>query len=74
MTEEEISQLVKLYYDEFIELILIDIIKYSDKNLLPMLLDHLQNSEIKEEVNTALSKIRDSKINNILDERPEKLC
>jgi len=74
MTEEEISQLVKLYYDEFIELILIDIIKYSDKNLLPMLLDHLQNSKIKEEVNTALSKIRDSKINNILDERPEKLC
>ena len=75
MCEEEISKLLNLDYDEFIELILIELVKHSDEcNLLPTLLEHLQNSNIKDDINNVLSKIRDSKINSILDERPEKLC
>ena len=38
------------------------------------LIEHLQNSDIKDDINNVLSKIRDSKINSILDERPEKFC
>lgn len=74
ITEEDISNLFNLDYDEFIESILIELVKYSDNNnLLPMLLEHLQNSNTKDDINKVLSKIRDSKINSILDERPEKL-
>lgn len=74
ITEEDISNLFNLDYDEFIEYILIELVKYSDNNnLLPMLLEHLQNSNTKDDINKVLSKIRDSKINSILDERPEKL-
>ena len=75
ITEEDISNFLNLDYDEFIESILIELVKNSDnKKLLPDLLDHLQNSDIKDDINNVLSKIRDSKINNILDERPEKFC
>ena len=75
ITEEDISKFINLDYDEFIESILIELVKHSDnKKLLPDLLDHLQNSDIKDDINNVLSKIRDSKINNILDERPEKFC
>jgi hypothetical protein len=75
ITEEDISNLVNLDYDEFIESILTELVKYSDNNnLLPDLLEHLQKSDIKDDINQVLSKIRDSKINSILDERPKKLC
>ena len=75
ITEEDISEFINLDYDEFIESILIELVKHSDnKKLLPDLLEHLQNSDIKDYINNVLSKIRDSKINNILDERPEKFC
>jgi hypothetical protein len=75
ITEENISNLLNLDYDEFMESILIELVKHSDSNnLLPELLEHLQNSDIKDDINQVLSKIRDSKINTILDERPEKLC
>jgi 23S rRNA maturation-related 3'-5' exoribonuclease YhaM len=75
ITEEDISNLINLDYDEFIEAILIELVKHSDNNnLLPMLLEHLQNSDIKDDINQVLSKIRDSKINSILDERSKKLC
>ena len=75
ITEEDISEFINLDYDEFIESILIELVKHSDnKKLLPDLLEHLQNSDIKYDINNVLSKIRDSKINNILDERPEKFC
>jgi hypothetical protein len=75
ITEEDISNLVNLDYDEFIEAILIELVKHSDnKKLLIDLLEHLQNSDIKDDINNVLSKIRDSKIKSILDERPEKLC
>jgi len=75
ITEEDISNFLNLDYDEFIESILIELVKHSDnKKLLPDLLDHLQNSDIKDDINNVLSKIRDSKINTILDERPEKFC
>ena len=75
ITEEDISNLVNLDYDEFIESILTELVIYSDNNnLLPDLLEHLQKSDIKDDINQVLSKIRDSKINSILDERPKKLC
>ena len=75
ITEEDISKFINLDYDGFIESILIELVKHSDnKKLLPDLLDHLQNSDIKDDINNVLSKIRDSKINSILDERPEKFC
>lgn len=75
ITEEDISKFINLDYYGFIESILIELVKHSDnKKLLPDLLDHLQNSDIKDDINNVLSKIRDSKINSILDERPEKFC
>ena len=75
ITEQDISNFLNLDYDKFIESILVELVKHSDENnLLPELLDHLQNSDIKDDINNVLSKIRDSKINNILDERPEKFC
>ena len=75
ITEEDISKFINLDYDGFIESILIELVKHSDnKKLLPDLLEHLQNSDIKDDINNVLSKIRDSKINNILDERSEKFC
>jgi len=75
ITVEDISKFINLDYDEFIESILVELVKHSEnKKLLPDLLDHLQNSDIKDDINNVLSKIRDSKINSILDERPEKFC
>jgi hypothetical protein len=75
ITEEDISNFINLDYDKFIESILVELVKYSyNKKLLPDLLEHLQNSDIKDDINQVLSKIRDSKINTILDERPEKFC
>ena len=75
ITEEDISNILNVDYDEFIESILVELVKHSDtKKLLPDLLEHLQNSDIKDDINNVLSKIRDSKINSILDERPEKFC
>jgi len=75
ITEEDISNFINLDYDKFIESILVELVKHSDDmKLLPDLLEHLQNSDIKDDINNVLSKIRDSKINSILDERPEKFC
>jgi len=75
ITEEDISNFLNLDYDEFIESILVELVKHSDtKKLLPDLIEHLQNSDIKDDINNVLSKMRDSKINSILDERPEKFC
>jgi 23S rRNA maturation-related 3'-5' exoribonuclease YhaM len=75
ITEEDISNFINLDYDKFIESILVELVKHSDnKKLLPDLLEHLQNSDIKDDINQVLSKIRDSKINSILDERHEKFC
>jgi hypothetical protein len=75
ITEEDISNFINLDYDKFIESILVELVKHSDnKKLLPDLLEHLQNSDIKDDINNVLSKIRDSKINSILDERPKKFC
>ena len=75
ITEQDISNFLNLDYDKFIESLLVELVKHSDENnLLPELLDHLQNSDIKDDINNVLSKIRDSKINSILDERSEKLC
>jgi len=75
ITEKDISNFINLDYDEFIQSILVELVKHSDDmKLLPDLLEHLQNSDIKDDINNVLSKIRDSKINSILDERPEKFC
>ena len=66
ITEEDISEFINLDYDEFIESILIELVKHSDnKKLLPDLLEHLQNSDIKDDINNVLSKIRDSKLKEL---------
>ena len=40
-----------------------------DDVLLTELISHLDNSKIKDDVNYVISKMRDDKINSILDER-----
>ena len=58
-------------YDEFIEILLEELIRFSneDEKLLTELVSHLDQTEIKDDVRLVLQKIRDDKINQILDER-----
>lgn len=58
-------------YDEFFELLLEELIRVSneDEKLLTELISHLDQTEIKDDVRLVLQKIRDDKINQILDER-----
>lgn len=58
-------------YDEFFELLLEELIRFSneDEKLLTELISHLDQTEIKDDVRLVLQKIRDDKINQILDER-----
>ena len=58
-------------YDEFFELLLEELIRFSneDEKLLTELISHLDQTEIKDDVILVLQKIRDDKINQILDER-----
>ena len=47
ITEEDISEFINLDYDEFIESILIELVKHSDnKKLLPDLLEHLPRPDL----------------------------
>lgn len=58
-------------YDEFLELLTEELIRFSneDEKLLTELISHLEQIEIKDDVRLVLKKIRDDKINQILDER-----
>ena len=58
-------------YDEFFELLLEELIRFTkeDEKLLTELISHLDQTEIKDDVRLVLQKIRDDKINQILDER-----
>lgn len=58
-------------YDEFLEILLEELIRFSneDEKLLTELVSHLDQTEIKDDVRLVLQKIRDDKINQILDER-----
>lgn len=58
-------------YDEFLEILLEELIRFSneDEKILTELISHLDQTEIKDDVRLVLQKIRDDKINQILDER-----
>jgi hypothetical protein len=58
-------------YDEFLELLLEELIRFSneDEKLLTELIAHLEQTEIKDDVRLVLQKMRDDKINQILNER-----
>jgi hypothetical protein len=58
-------------YDEFLELLLEELIRFSneDEKLLTELIAQLEQTEIKDDVRLVLQKMRDDKINQILNER-----
>jgi predicted RNA binding protein with dsRBD fold (UPF0201 family) len=58
-------------YDEFLELLLEELIRFSneDEKLLTELISQLEQTEIKDDVRLVLQKMRDDKINQILNER-----
>ena len=58
-------------YQEFLEILIEELLEFckDDDVLLTELISHLDNSEIKDDVNYVISKMRDDKINSILDER-----
>jgi hypothetical protein len=57
-------------YDEFLELLLEELIRFSneDEKLLTELIAQLEQTEIKDDVRLVLQKMRDDKINQILNE------
>jgi predicted RNA binding protein with dsRBD fold (UPF0201 family) len=58
-------------YDEFLELLLEELIRFSneDEKLLTELISQLEQTEIKDDARLVLQKMRDDKINQILNER-----
>lgn len=67
---ERILKFREKNYDEFLELLLEELIRFSneDEKLLTELISHLEQTEIKDDVRYVLSKMRDDKINQILNE------
>ncbi len=57
-------------YDEFLEFLLEELIRFSneDEKLLTELIAQLEQTEIKDDVRLVLQKMRDDKINQILNE------
>lgn len=58
-------------YQEFLEILIEELLSFckDDDVLLTELISHLDSSEIKDDVRYVISKMRDDKINLILDER-----
>lgn len=58
-------------YQEFLEILIEELLDFCKDNdtLLSELISHLENTEIKGDVKYVISKMRDDKINSILDER-----
>ena len=69
---EKVLDYRKHNYQEFLEILIEELLKFckDDDVLLTELISHLDNSEIKDDVNYVISKMRDDKINSILDESP----
>jgi hypothetical protein len=70
-TLEEISKFKDLEYQQFLEVLIEEAILFCKDNqiLLSDLISHLEDSEVGQDLKTVLSKIRDSKINSIINER-----
>ena len=58
-------------YQEFLEILIEELLDFCKDNdiLLNQLVSHLENTQIKNDVKYVISKMRDDKINSILDER-----
>ena len=58
-------------YQEFLEIMIEELLDFCKDNdiLLNQLVLHLENTQIKNDVKYVISKMRDDKINSILDER-----
>jgi hypothetical protein len=58
-------------YQEFLEILIEELITFckDDDILLTELVSHLDNTEIRDDLKIVISKMRDDKINLILDER-----
>jgi len=56
-------------YEEFLEILLEELLSFSkeDQVLLTELISHLLTTDIGDDVKVVLSKMRDDKINHILD-------
>jgi vacuolar-type H+-ATPase subunit E/Vma4 len=56
-------------YEEFLEILLEELLRFSkeDQVLLTELISHLLTTDIGDDVKVVLSKMRDDKINHILD-------
>ncbi len=69
-TQEEISSLKNFDYQYFLEELIKELIVNckQDDILLQQLIDHL-DSQVSEDIRNVLSKLRDEKINTILNER-----
>jgi hypothetical protein len=70
-TQEQISSLKDIEYQDFLEELIKELIDNckQDDILLHQLIEHL-DSQVSEDVRNVLSKMRDEKINTILNERP----
>lgn len=70
MENKDILELVSLSHEDLISVLLTELVYFSDSNdFLPILVEHLRNTSVKEDVNTVLIKMREDKINKVLDER-----
>lgn len=69
-TQEQISSLKDIEYQDFLEELIKELIDNckQDDILLHQLIEHL-DSQVSEDVRNVLSKMRDEKINTILNER-----
>lgn len=69
-TQEEISSLKNFDYQDFLEELIKELIVNckQDDIILNQLIEHL-DSQVSEDVRNVLSKMRDEKINTILNER-----
>ncbi len=68
--KSNIESYIELDYQDFMTSVICRLIEYSHENeVLQELSDHLQSSIVCDDFHNALSKLRDNKINIILNER-----
>ncbi len=69
---EKVLDYRKHNYQEFLEILIEELLTFckDDDVLLTELVSHLDSTEIRDDVKLVISKMRDDKINSILDERP----
>ncbi len=68
MENKDILKLVDLSHEDLISVLLTELVYFSESNdFLPVLLEHLRNTGVKDDVNSVLIKMREDKINTVLD-------